>query len=53
MIFQKKKNEIYFFLGGWGVAVIFSGGWGWGDDQNAQYKLLENEKQIKFEDQRK
>ena len=24
-----------------------------GDDQNAQYKPLENEKQIKYEDQRK
>ena len=29
-----------------------SGGGG-GDEQNAQYKPLENEKQIKFEDQRK
>ena len=29
-------------------------GWGGeGDDQNAQYKPLENEKQIKYEDQRK
>ena len=26
---------------------------GGGDEQNAQYKPLENEKQIKFEDQRK
>ena len=26
---------------------------GGGDDQNAQYKPLENEKQIKYEDQRK
>ena len=29
------------------------GGGGEGDDQNAQYKPLENEKQIKYEDQRK